>query len=98
MIPKAILTAQHRAQSLKLYGLTVHDYNRMLRKQGYRCAICRRLPKDVKGRGSMAVDHDHKTGLVRGILCYNCNSALGYLGDRSKNTNRATQYLVRYGK
>ncbi len=52
------------------YGITLKQYYRMLKAQDYKCAICRR-PFDEKRKAN--VDHNHKTGKVRGILCYRCN-------------------------
>lgn len=56
----------------KTYGLAAGDYERLLVAQGGRCAICRARPKSKR----LAVDHDHKTGAVRGLLCSRCNHDL----------------------
>jgi hypothetical protein len=53
----------------KKYGIDIETYERMLRAQDGVCAICRRPPKTVR----LNVDHDHKTGRVRGLLCFRCN-------------------------
>lgn len=65
-----------RAVKLRRYSLTQQDYNRMLEAQGGKCRICKRNGP-LNGR-SLDVDHDHKTGRVRGLLCPNCNSHLGW--------------------
>lgn len=58
------------------YGITVEQYDAMLERQEGRCAICR--GEDPGGRfGRFAVDHDHATGAVRGLLCMMCNTTLG---------------------
>lgn len=62
----------HAAMVAKTYGLTAADYDALLRLQGGRCAICRAKPKSKR----LAVDHDHKTGAVRGLLCSRCNHDL----------------------
>lgn len=58
------------------YHLTPAEYDRMLADQDGRCAICRE-PETVRGRGGaprrLAVDHDHRTGAVRQLLCHRCN-------------------------
>ena len=58
------------------YQLTPADYDRMLDRQEGLCAICRQ-PETVRGRGGrprrLAVDHDHRTGAVRALLCHRCN-------------------------
>lgn len=64
--------AQHAAMVAKTYGLTADDYDVLLAAQGGRCAICRARPKSKR----LAVDHDHKTGEVRGLLCSRCNHDL----------------------
>ncbi|MBX9392282.1 endonuclease VII domain-containing protein [Streptomyces sp. TRM72054] len=80
------------------YGLSVADYNDLLRKQGGVCAICSRPERMRRGEKlmRMPVDHDHKTGAVRGILCQTCNRAIGLLGDDAVLMRRAISYLLRH--
>jgi hypothetical protein len=61
-----------------IFNLTVDEYDVILAHQGGRCAICGRPPKADK---RLAVDHDHQTGYVRGLLCFLCNRRV--LGARS---------------
>ena len=61
----------------KKYGITPDKYDEMLSKQDYKCYICHK--HEDKLDRSLAVDHCHKTGKVRGLLCWNCNIRLGYL-------------------
>jgi hypothetical protein len=68
------------------YGITVDDFDRMLAEQGGLCAICREAPAEH-------VDHDHATNRVRGLLCFNCNGALGQFRDRRDLMLRAIAYL-----
>lgn len=64
-----------RRSWLKRYGLTLEGYDRMLEEQGSTCAIC---PTDTdKNGGNLSVDHCHKTGKVRGLLCKTCNRDIG---------------------
>jgi hypothetical protein len=66
----------------------------MLQKQNNRCAICLgEDPKGAKRANVFVVDHDHKTGAVRGLLCHACNRAIGNLGDNIENFRRAIEYL-----
>lgn len=61
----------------RLYGITADDFDRMLAEQGGRCAICRRTKEEAGGKGEhLHVDHDHETGVVRGLLCTACNTRL----------------------
>lgn len=64
--------ASHGARVEKVYGLTPAQYDALLQRQGGRCAICRARPKSKR----LAVDHDHKSGAVRGLLCSRCNHDL----------------------
>lgn len=70
--------------------MTVEQYERMLADQGGGCAICG-SPRDAKR--SLAVDHDHATGAIRGILCSGCNTGLGLLRDSRELLLRAADYL-----
>jgi hypothetical protein len=64
--------AAHSARIEKVYGLDRDGYDELLRLQGGKCAICRARPTSKR----LAVDHDHKTGAVRGLLCSRCNHDL----------------------
>ena len=78
-----------RIRLLRRYGITPDDYDRMLAAQNGRCAICRRLP----GKRALCVDHIHKTGVVRGLLCDRCNRAIGNLNDNHQTLKSAEIYL-----
>lgn len=66
---------QRKRQSLRtLYGITLEQYNELLQKQGESCAVCDRPQSDFNK--ALAVDHNHKTGEIRGLLCTNCNHRL----------------------
>ena len=70
---RACLSARtHGAMIEKSYGLTSDDYAALLAAQGGRCAICRAKPRSIR----LAVDHDHASGAVRGLLCSRCNHDL----------------------
>lgn len=77
------------------FGITVHQYNDMFIKQEGRCAICFVDQKDYPRRFS--VDHNHKTKKVRGLLCTQCNSILGYSRDSIETLKRAICYLSQEG-
>lgn len=76
---------------LKKYGLTEADYDAILASQGSGCRICKtaRLPAGYK----LALDHCHATGKIRGILCSNCNMALGMMRDSPELLRAAAEYL-----
>jgi hypothetical protein len=83
------LRANWRVQGLRRYGLTPEEYDLMLVLQDGLCAICHRPPTDIK----LAVDHDHETGTVRGLLCPSCNNGLGRFRDDPALLTRAADYL-----
>jgi hypothetical protein len=78
---------------LKMYGISIEDYNRMLVAQGGKCAICESESTGAKGKMFFAVDHDHITGKIRGLLCVYCNQGIGNLKDDSDLLRRAASYL-----
>jgi len=67
-----VSAAQHDARVAKVYGLTPAEYDELLKLQGGKCAICRARPRSKR----LAVDHDHATGAVLGLLCSRCNHDL----------------------
>ena len=88
--------AVHLRRSLlkRKYGLlTLSDYGRMLAEQGGTCAICGAGPDSERNHRftSLAVDHDHETGQVRGLLCSMCNRGIGVIGDH--NLAAAAAYI-----
>ena len=92
---KKLTPDQHKAKHLRRrYGMSLVDYERMLFSQDFRCAICR-TPKTYQGK-KMSVDHCHKSGSVRGLLCGNCNNVLGFADDNQKILRAAIKYLKKY--
>lgn len=78
-------------QIKKKYNLTLEEYNNILLKQNNLCVICLNKFTDIPR--SKAVDHNHKTGKVRGILCSNCNILLGHCNDNVTILQNAIKYL-----
>jgi hypothetical protein len=86
-----------RAMHIKRkYGLTTAEYDTMLQAQGNVCAACGHAFTYIrKGKAeSYHVDHDHKAGTVRGLLCGDCNRALGYLHDDPKRIQGLLEYVL----
>lgn len=75
----------------KLYGITEEQYNELLRRQGGGCALCSKTPED-EGQ-SLAVDHNHKTGEIRGALCRYCNHRVIGRHTDSDLLRRMAEYL-----
>ena len=72
------------------YGISEDELEMLMVEQGGLCAICRIHPAEH-------VDHCHETGRVRGLLCFNCNGALGRLEEDTSVMERAIEYLVAHG-
>ena len=90
---------QRRARLKKSYGMTVEEFDLLFLKQGKKCAICGTdEPCERKYNGRVVrrwmTDHNHKTGEVRGILCFPCNSLLGCAKDNSEILRSAIAYLT----
>lgn len=77
---------------MKHYGISLTEYNQMLKEQNCVCAICKN-PESSKRKLSLSVDHDHKTGKIRGLLCGRCNRGLGYFKDNINFLTHAIKYL-----
>lgn len=74
--------------NLYAYGLSESDYKAMITSQSGKCAICHESKK-------LVVDHDHNTKKVRGLICQQCNQAIGFLKDSPILARSAMQYLAR---
>lgn len=77
------------------YGVTLDEVISINDSQGGRCAICRTegFKMQAGAKSGLVLDHCHDTGKVRGLLCHNCNRALGLLQDDKRNLLRAVSYL-----
>ena len=75
----------------KNYGISSDDYSKMLNEQQHSCACCGTHISTLKRR--LAVDHDHNTGSVRGLLCTNCNIGIGMFKDSINKLQQAIDYL-----
>lgn len=84
----------HKDRMLRsAYGISLGDYNSMLVNQGGVCAICFSDDVGKKNAKYFYVDHDHKTGEVRGLLCHRCNTFLGHARDNLATLVGAIYYL-----
>ena len=85
--------SERRAIILSKYGITPDDYDLILEQQDNRCAACHGYSNRV-----LEVDHCHETGKIRGLLCHNCNSALGHAKDDVNRLWDLVEYLGRAGR
>lgn len=94
-IMRAWLLQSERSAALdgyyrRTYGISIEDYGRRFVEQGGRCAICDEPQSDKL----LVVDHDHQSGVVRGLLCGRCNTGIGQLRDSPMILARAIAYLT----
>lgn len=96
---KEVLRRKSKIGHLKKeYGLSLEEFETKIKQQGNRCAIC---DKEFNLEGRYAgpyVDHNHNTGAVRDLLCFECNSGLGRFKDDAALVKRALLYLERHGE
>lgn len=90
-----------RATNLRLkYGITIAEYDAIRSGQGGVCAICGGIDKDIDRRTgknrALAVDHDHATKKVRGLLCGDCNRSLGLVKESRETLERMIAYLAQH--
>ena len=81
--------AKREQSLLRKFGINLAQYDEMLQRQNGVCAICLNPPK----KRNLAVDHDHRSGKIRGLLCYRCNYGLGWLGDNWEKIQRVYKYF-----
>lgn len=79
------------------YNMTIEDYDLLVRNQGGVCLICGASPS-MGGRNQkrLHIDHDHTNKSVRGLLCSNCNSGLGFFKENPTLLEAASKYLKKY--
>lgn len=88
--PDKVANKRYKAR----YGITLIQYQSKLTEQNNKCLICNIDEKETKHK-KLVVDHNHKTGEVRGLLCHNCNCALGHFKDSIQILKNALNYLIK---
>ncbi|WP_405472623.1 endonuclease VII domain-containing protein [Paenarthrobacter ilicis] len=100
-LPTGVDVVKNSAQKKGRYGISLEEFEELLRSQGGRCAIC---PVEVVADGRrLAIDHDHRCcpgtiscgKCIRGILCPNCNRGLGLFQEDLELVKAAAAYLLR---
>lgn len=95
-VPKEIRQKKRRERMLKeKYDISSEEFDILLTKQNNSCSICKKKYND--GEKAFCVDHNHKSGRIRGVLCHNCNVAIGNLEDNIINILNAANYLIENG-
>ncbi len=85
---------RHSENLWRAFGITIAQYNEMLKEQGGRCAVCEQKPTTIR----LAVDHDHITGTIRGLLCLGCNTTVGKLRDSPELVEKLRRYLYKHSQ
>lgn len=80
-------------QLQRYYGITLVEYNTLLDKQGHCCALCGQGEMEDGAGKRLAVDHNHTTGEIRGLLCSACNRGIGMLKENVAVLRKAIEYL-----
>ena len=88
LLDPEIRAATTLKQKLWTYGLTETEYAALVAKHNGRCAVCGSLDP-------LCIDHDHVTGMVRGLLCHHCNVGLGHFKDSPELIEKAIEYLCK---
>lgn len=89
------IKSSRRSHLKRRFNMTIDQYDEMAEKQNHKCAICNE--SEVYSRNKfLCVDHDHKTGERRGLLCNKCNRGLGLFKDDQETLIKAIQYLENF--
>ena len=78
------------------FGITPEDFHSMSEAQNDVCAICGKAEGEDNRRTKLTIDHNHDTGKIRGLLCHNCNTAIGLFKDDISNISNAIDYLRKH--
>jgi hypothetical protein len=85
---------RNRYSAARRYGMTADQVDNLVADQDGKCKLCGDV---LKGGRKQAIDHNHDNGIVRGVLCCNCNTALGKLKDDPDLIARASEYVRKNG-
>lgn len=83
------------ARYIKMYGITYDEYEAKRKEVSFCCEVCGKHEED-HSRGKLFVDHNHETGKYRGLLCTQCNSALGMVYDNIEILQSMIGYLQKH--
>ncbi len=89
------IRSSRRSHLKRSFGMSLEEYEDKLKNQNNRCAICNSENSFDKW-GVLAVDHDHKTGKIRDLLCFKCNTILGSVNDNPLILQKAINYLIKH--
>lgn len=90
---EATAVLERTYQLRRKYGLSLEQYDELLKKQEGSCAICGSSDSRSTRTSNLFVDHCHTTGKIRGLLCHHCNIALGYMEDDIERLRKMIEYI-----
>lgn len=94
LLPQPIII--RKAYLKRIYNLEVEEYVALIEKQNNKCAICGKEETELtrnNNKKAISIDHCHKTGRIRGLLCGKCNKGIGYFNDDIEILQKAIEYL-----
>jgi hypothetical protein len=91
--PRPDAQIRDRRRTLRTYGLTQEEWDRLIALQGNACAVCKTTQPGGRSE-HWHIDHDHVTGQVRGLLCHRCNLGIGQLRDDPQIMMAAARYVA----
>ena len=94
--PEKAKTSARRYVLKKMYGISLEQYETMRIEQNYCCAICGK--REDNGKRKLHVDHDHKTGKIRSLLCFKCNGGIGAFNEDISLLDKVKCYLIKFNK
>lgn len=92
--PRAFTKSDWNAYLKRTYGITADEYDVMVGERRGRCEVCGQVPAGKRDR--LHVDHDHSTGVVRGLLCSACNVSLGHVKEDPARLRALADYIERH--
>lgn len=93
--PNKLFISNRNSKLKKAYGIDVSQYQKMLESQCFKCAVCNKEHIEAEKK-RLVVDHCHTTNKIRGLLCNNCNTALGLLQENLDTINNLKNYILTY--
>ena len=95
--PHKLFLSNRKTNLKQTYGISLEEYDKMLQEQSSKCDVCGKEHEEVPKK-RLGVDHCHTTGKVRGLLCANCNTALGLLKENVQNIDKLKDYIIKHQK
>ena len=96
---KADPSLQRRRDLRRKYDISLEEYDQMVSLQGGKCALCpATAPGGKHNNEHWFIDHDHVTGKVRELLCFDCNIVLGIINDSPEHLGRMITYILKHSQ